>query len=61
MVIFFGPANTALLLLKVPNDGSKTGSLNFFKNRFLNLGVTKTVQMSIRTSYLPDTQRTTDT
>ena len=53
IVIFWGPANTALLLLKVPKHGSQTGSLDIFQNRFRELGVTKTVPMSICTSYLP--------
>ena len=50
---FLDPANTALLLLKLPNDSSQTGSLDIFQNRFRELGVTKTVPMSICTSYLP--------
>ena len=58
IVIFWGPANTALLLLKVPKHGSQTGSLDIFQNRFRELGVTKTVPMSICTSYLPDNRQT---
>lgn len=53
-VDFFEPANTTLLPLKVPNCSSKSGPTICPKNRFLDVSVTKTVQMSITLSYLPD-------
>ena len=58
--ILIGTANTALLPLKVPNSGSNTGSDDYPKNRFRDVGVTKSVQMSIPLSYLTDTHIQTD-
>ena len=57
---FFEPANTTLLPLKVPNSGSNTGSDDCPQNRFGDVGVTKSGQMSIPLSYLPYRRRHTD-